>query len=125
MQVPTSLHIFWIKDNYMGKFKRQGKAKKEHDFVALQQDIKYANNVPPQIATLVEEWIQQTLVNFNKTADNQQYGGNLAGSRSLAAMTLLTYESHYRRLTRFFKLIGDYESLLMLHDKCLLNSFFN
>ena len=33
-------------------------------------------------------------------------------------MTLLTYESHYRRLTRFFKLIGDYESLLHLCDKC-------
>ena len=32
-------------------------------------------------------------------------------------MTLLTYESHYRGLTRFFKLIGNYESLLMLCDK--------
>jgi hypothetical protein len=44
----------------MGKFNRQGKAKKEHDFVALQQDIKYADDVPPQIATLVEEGIQKT-----------------------------------------------------------------
>ena len=101
----------------MGKFNRRGKAKKEHDFVALQRDIKYANDVPPEIAALVEVGIQQTLVKFNKTADNQQYGGNLAGGRSLAAMTLLTYESHYRGLTRFFKLIGDYESLLMLRDK--------
>ena len=101
----------------MGKFNRRGKAKKEHDFVALQRDIKYANDVPPEIAALVEVGIQQTLVKFNKTADNRQYGGNLAGCRSLAAMTLLTYESHYRGLTRFFKLIGDYESLLMLRDK--------
>ena len=54
----------------MGKFNSQGKAKKEHDFVALQRDIKYANDVPPEIATLVEVGVQQTLVKFNKTADN-------------------------------------------------------
>ena len=101
----------------MGKFNRQGKAKKEHDFVALQQDIKHANDVPQEIATLVEVGVQQTLVKFNKTVDNRQHGGNLAGGQSLAAMTLLTYKSHYRGLTRFFKLIGDYESLLMLCSK--------
>jgi hypothetical protein len=105
----------------MGKFNKQCKAKNEHDFVALQQDIKYANNVPPEIAALVEVGIQQALVKFNKTADNQQYGGNLAGGQSLAAMTLLTYELHYRGLTRTLKLIGDYESLLMLCDKCPKN----
>ena len=60
MQVATSSHIFWTKENYMGKFNRKGKAKKEHDFVALQWDIKYANNVPPEIAALVEVGIQQT-----------------------------------------------------------------
>ena len=102
----------------MGKYNRPGNAKKESDFLILERDITYANNVPPQIAALVEVGVQQTLVKFNKTADNQQYGGNLAGGQSLAAMTLLTYESHYRGLTRFFKLIGDYESLLMLHDRC-------
>ena len=101
----------------MEELNREGNAKKEHDFVALQQDIKYANNVPPRISTLVDVGIQQTLFKFNKTADNQQYGGSLAGSHSLVAMTLLTYESHYSGLTRFSKLIGDYESLLMLHDK--------
>jgi hypothetical protein len=116
MQVATSSHIFQIKEITWGNSK--GKAKKEHDFVALQQDNQYANDVPPEIAKLVEVGIQQTLVKFNKTADNRQYGGKLAGSPSLAVMTLPTYLSRYRGLTRFFKLTGDYESLLMLHDSC-------
>ena len=113
MQVSTFSRIFQVKESYMGKFNRQGNAKKEHDFVALQQYIKYANNVPPQIATLVAVGIQQTMVEFDKAANNWQYGGNLAGDHSLAAITLLTYELHYRGLTRLFKLIGDYEWLLM------------
>ena len=54
----------------MGKFNRQGKAKKEHDFVALQRDIKYVSDVPPDIAALVKAGIQETLTKFNKTADN-------------------------------------------------------
>jgi hypothetical protein len=33
-------------------------------------------------------------------------------------MNLLTYKTHNRGLTRFFKMMGDYESLLMLCDKC-------
>ena len=69
----------------MGKYNRPGNAKKESDFLILERDITYANNVPPQIAALVEVGVQQTLVKFNKTADNRQYGGNLAGGRSLAA----------------------------------------
>ena len=105
----------------MGKSNRQGKAKKEHDFVALHKDIKYAKDVPPQVAALVEAGVQNALTKFQKAAVNRQYGGNLAGGRSLADLTLLTYETHYRGLTRFFKMIGDYESLLMLHDKCPKN----
>ena len=42
----------------MEELNREGNAKKEHDFVALQQDIKYANDVPPQISTLVDIGIQ-------------------------------------------------------------------
>ena len=43
----------------------------------------HANNVPPQIAALVEVGIQQTLVKLNKTADNGQYSCNLAGGQVL------------------------------------------
>ena len=66
---------------------------------------------------MVEVGVQQALAKIQKTPVDQQHGGNLAGSHSLADMTLLTYETHYRGLTRFFKMIGDYESLLMLCDK--------
>ena len=45
----------------------------------------------------------------------------MAGSHSCTSMTLLTYETHNTGLTRFFKMIGAYESLLMLHDKCHKN----
>ena len=36
----------------MGKYSRQGNAKKENDFVVLERDIKYAKDVPPQVAEL-------------------------------------------------------------------------
>ena len=101
----------------MGKISRHQNAKSENEFIVLERDIKYAKDVPPQVAELVEAGVQQALVKFQKTPVDQQYGGNLAGGRSLADMTLLTYETHYRGLTRFFKVIGDYESLLMLRDK--------
>ena len=105
----------------MGKFNRHGKVKKENNSVDLQCDNKLAKDVPPQVAELVEAGVQQALAKFQKTPVDQQYGGNLAGGCSLAAMTLLTYKTHYRGLTRFFKMIGDYESLLMLRDKCHKN----
>ena len=101
----------------MGKYSRQGNAKKENDFIVLEGDMKYAKDVPPQVAELVEAGVQQALAKFQKTPVDQQYGGNLAGGCSLADMTLLTYKTHYRSLTRLFKIIGDYESLLMLCDK--------
>ena len=101
----------------MGKYNRRGNAKKEKDFVVLERDIKYAKDVPPQVAELVEAGVQQAQAKFQKTPVDRQYGGNLDGGRSLADMTLLTYKTHYRGLTRFFKMIGDYESLL--------NSYFN
>ena len=93
----------------MSKLYRQGK--EEHNFVAVQCNIKYVSDAPANIAALVKAVIYQTVAKFNKIADNGQYGGNLAGGHSLADMTLLTYELHYRGLTRFFKMIGDYESL--------------
>ena len=101
----------------MGKYNRHGNAKKETDFIVLERDIKYAKDVPPQVAELVEAGVQQALAKFQKTPADWQYGSNLAGGHSLADMTLLTYETHYRGLTRFFKMIDDYKSLLMLCDK--------
>ena len=74
----------------MGKYSRQGNAKKENDFVVLERDIKYAKDVPPQVAELVEAGVQQALAKFQKTPVDRQYGGNLAGGCSLADMTLLT-----------------------------------
>ena len=102
----------------MGKYNRPGNAKKESDFLILERDITYANNVPPQVAELVEARVQQALAKFQKTVVHQQYGGSLASGHRLADMTLLTYNTHCRGLTRFFKMIGDYESLLILHGKC-------
>ena len=72
--------------------------------------MRYAKDVPPQVAELVEAGVQQVQVKFQKTTVNQQYGGNLAGDCSPADMTLLTYKTHYRGLKRFFKMIGDFES---------------
>ena len=74
----------------MGKYSRRGNAKKEKDFVVLERDIKYAKDVPPQVAELCEAGVQQALAKFQKTSVDQQYVGNLAGGRSLADMTLLT-----------------------------------
>jgi hypothetical protein len=54
----------------MGRFNREGKAKKDLDFVTLQQDIKYENIIPPQTAELVKEGIQQILDKVNKPADS-------------------------------------------------------
>ena len=74
----------------MGKYNRCGNTKKENDFVVLERDIKYAKDVPPQVAELVEAGVQQALAKFQKTPVDRQYGGNLAGGCSLADMTLLT-----------------------------------
>ena len=65
----------------------------------------------------MDEAVQQALAKFQKTHVDWQYGGNLAGGCSLANMTLLTYKSQYRGLTSFFKMIGEYEPLMMLVDK--------
>jgi hypothetical protein len=65
---------------------------------------------------LVEAEVKQALAKYQKTPVDQQYGGNLAGDCGLADISLLTYKTHYRGLTRFFKMIGDYKSLLMQHD---------
>ena len=101
----------------MGKYNRRRNSKKENNFVVLERDIKYGQDVPPQVAELVKAGVQQALAKFQKILVDQQYGSNLAGGSSLADMTQLTYETHYRGLSRFFKMIGDYKSLLMLRDK--------
>ena len=45
----------------------------------------------------------------------------LTGTSELRYCTEISYEVHFRGLKQFFKLIGDYESLLMLRDKCPAN----
>ena len=50
----------------MGKFSRHKNAKKENDFVVLERDIKYAKDVQPQVAELVEAGVQQALPNFSR-----------------------------------------------------------
>ena len=47
-------NISLIKTNTMGKYNRCRNAKKENDFIVLERDIKYAKDVPPQVAELVE-----------------------------------------------------------------------
>ena len=73
--------------------------------------FKYTYNVPPQITELVESRIQQS---HNRAAE---YDHNVAGGSSAAGLTLLSYLIHFRGFTRFFMLMDDYDSLLMLFDK--------
>ena len=98
----------------MGRKNSRGEGK---DLSNLARDKLYARDVPPAVEAMVEEGIATALQKMNKHAVARPLA-KLTGTSALRPRSEATYEIHYRGLTKFFKLIGDYESLLMLRDKC-------
>ena len=68
----------------------------------------------------VAQGILNALDKLKKTSVDRRLA-KLTGTSAIRYCTEISYEVHFRGLTKFFKLIGDYESLLMLRDKCPAN----
>ena len=90
--------------------------KDEAHYISLKRDVAYIGDVDPAVEEKVADGIEAALTFIDKPPGTPLYGGNLAAGRAYSLSTLLTYETHYRGLIKFFKLIGDYHSLLMLRD---------
>ena len=100
---------------------RTSNLRKEEQLIALKRDTAYAADVSDDINSFVCDGIATALQRLHRIAVTPQYGGNLAAGRYFAPHTLATYECHFRGLIKFFKIIGDYESLLMLRDERPVN----
>ena len=90
-------------------------------FTALKRDIAYLGDVSSAVEEKVVPGLNSAFAFIGKTPGDPVTGGNLAAGRALSKNTLLTYEHHFRGLINFFKIIGDYQSLLMLRDRRPLN----
>ena len=86
----------------------------------LPQNVLYAKDIPADVEDKVAQGILNALDKLKKTSVDRRLA-KLTGTSALRYRTELSYEVHFRGLTKFFKLIGDYESLLMLRDKCPAN----
>ena len=101
----------------MGKKNNSGKSK---NLSNLSQDVLYSKDVPQDVEAKVENGVSNALLNLKKQNINQTLS-KLTGTSALWPRSESTYEVHFRGLTKFFKMIGDYESILMMHDRCPAN----
>ena len=102
----------------MSKKNTRGETKK---LANLPRDVLYAKDIPADIEDKVAQGILNALDKLKKTSVDRRLA-KLTGTSALRyRSTEISYEVHFRGLTKFFKLIGDYESLLMLRDKCPAN----
>lgn len=101
----------------MSKKNTRGETKK---LANLPRDVLYAKDTTADIEDKVAQGILNALDKLKKTSVDRRLA-KLTGTSALRYRTELSYEVHFRGLTKFFKLIGDYESLLMLRDKCPAN----
>ena len=101
----------------MDKNINRGKSK---NLSNLSQDVLYSKDVPLDVEAKVENGVTNALLNLKKQNINQVLS-KLTGTSELQPCSESTYEAHFQGLTKFFKMIGDYESILMLHVRCLAN----
>ena len=94
----------------MSKKNTRGETKK---LANLPRDVLYAKDTTADIEDKVAQGILNALDKLKKTSVDRRLA-KLTGTSALRYRTELSYEVHFRGLTKFFKLIGDYESLLML-----------
>ena len=69
---------------------------------------------------MVENGVNIAQLKLKKQNINQILS-KLTSTSALQHCSETTYEVHFWGLTKFFKLIGDYESILMLQDRCPAN----
>ena len=96
----------------MGKKNNRGETK---NLSNLSWDILYSKDVPLEIEAKVENGVNIALLKLKKQNINWILS-KLTGTSALWPCSE-TYEVHFQDLTKFFKLIGDYESILMLRDR--------
>ena len=73
-------------------------------------------DVPLDVEAKVENGVPNALLNLKKQNINQLLS-KFTGTSALQPCSESTYEVHFQGLTKFIKLIGDYESILMLRDR--------
>ena len=103
----------------MGKTNNCDKSK---NLSNLSQNVLYSKDVPLDVETKVENGVTNALLNPKKKNTNQTLS-KLTGNFAVPPCSESTYEVCFQGLTKIFKIkmIGDYESFLMLHNRCLAN----
>jgi hypothetical protein len=101
----------------MGKKNNRGETKSLSN---LSRDILYSKDVPLEVEAMVENGVNIALLKLKKQNINWILT-KLTGTSALQPRSEITYEVHFQGLTKFFKLIGDNESILMLWDRCPAN----
>ena len=76
--------------------------------------------MPLDVEAKVENGVTNALLNLKKQNINWKLS-KLTGTSALWPCSDSIYEVHFQGLTKFFKLIGDPESILMLQDRCTAN----
>ncbi|KAI3646049.1 hypothetical protein MP228_008977 [Amoeboaphelidium protococcarum] len=71
--------------------------------------------IPAEVQILADQGVETTLARINLQLADEE--GELTGNRVLADNSLKSYAKHYKGLRYFCSLIGDYESLHMVHDR--------
>ena len=81
------------------------------------QDVLYSKYVLFKVEDKVQNGVNIALLKLKKQNINCILS-ELTGTSALWPCSESTFKVHFQGLTIFFKLIGDYESVLMLQDRC-------
>ena len=91
----------------MGKKINYGETK---NLSNLSWDILYSKDVPLEVEPMVGNNVNIALLRLKKQNINWILS-KLTGTSALQPYSETTYKVHFQGLTKFFKLIGDYESI--------------